>query len=320
MVVCGLGEEVVALEESGSLEFVHSLVNHFFLVDDAQGEEAEGADEEEKDAEEEEEAEDIDVAFAAVRVPLIEEAAADLALPHATEAKGRDGDCERDTLCVSPAKVLCARGDGGEVHAAGAHANQGECGNHDAKRPAMSPSRRRRATLVCKCGQGVSQAKEQSRKSGGSTGPQTVTEISKEGHQQVQAKLCANGDDVDLDLGVVQLRLEQVAVERVGGDAAGAEAVDYRPDKAQPADEGALHLDAVALVDALGNLFEEAAGVTRVVALARAGVAVGSEQRVARRAWWRCVLELVDGVGVVVVVVVVVGEAAVAAMAAVPLR
>ena len=67
-----------------------------------------------------------------------------------------------------------------------------------------------------------------------------------------------------------------MSIEGEGSDAAGAEADDDGPDKAEPAEGGALHLDAVLFVDALGNLLKEASGVAGALAASlRLGIAVG---------------------------------------------
>jgi len=296
VVVGGLGEELVVGEQAGALELVDGLVDHLALVHDAQGEEADAAHGEEQDAEEEEEAEHVDVASAAVRILLVENAAADLALPHTAEPEGGDGDGQSDALGFSSPKVLRACRHCGQVHAGCAHAHERESQHHDADGPAMAPSRRRRAALVRICCEQVRQAKEDARQRRGYAGPQAVAEVAKDGHGQVQAQLGAYGDGIDLELRVPQPRLEEVAVEREGGDAARAETVEDGPDKGQPAQHKALHLLAVALQDALGYLLEEATCVAGVLAAAvrgRVGV-VGGKQRAVRGVLGE-VVELVDG-------------------------
>ena len=291
VVVGGGGEELVLGEQAGALELFDGFVNEFFLVDDAQGQCADKADGEEEDAEEEEEAEDVDVASAAVGSLLVEEVCADLALPHAAQAKGGDGDGQRNALCVAASKVLCACCHGGQVHAARAHAHGEEGQHHDAEGPAVSTSRRRGSALVGKRSDQVAKAKEDAAQGRRSARPQAITQVSKQRHRQVHAQLGDDADDVDLELRVVQTALEQVAVQRVGGDAPRAQAVDNGPDEAQPAHQHALQSLAVALHDALGDLLEEAAGVAVVVAGVVVAADVGARQQRAAR---RVVVELVD--------------------------
>lgn len=155
----------------------------------------------------------------------------------------------------------------------------------------MSASRRRRAALVGKGGGEVAKAKEGAGQGRGSARPQAVAQVAEQRDGQVHAQLGDDADNVDLELGVVQAVLEQRGVERVGRDAAGAEAVDNGPDEAQPAHRGALQALAVAVHDALSDLLEEAAGVAVVVAAGRVARDVGaSEQRTARAV----VVEFVD--------------------------
>ena len=89
----------------------------------------------------------------------------------------------------------------------------------------------------------------------------------------------------------MQVPLEEGRVERVCGDAAGAEAVGQGPEEAQPSHGFALQAAAVLLHDALGYLFEEAAGVAGVV---RARGGIGSGVAAVEEGASGVVVELVD--------------------------
>ena len=64
-----LGEELVTLQQTRSLELVYCIVDHLLFVHDAQGKKADGAHAEQKNAEEEEEAEHVNVPLGTIRVP-----------------------------------------------------------------------------------------------------------------------------------------------------------------------------------------------------------------------------------------------------------
>lgn len=161
----------------------------------------------------------------------------------------------------------------------------------------MAPRGRRRSALVRECSEEIAQSKEDAGESRWCARPKAVAEVSKQGHRQVHAQLGGDADDVHLELGVVQARLEEVAVQRVGGDAPCAEAVHNGPDEAQPSHGLALQALAVAVHDALGDVLEETAGVASVarMSIRAAAILVGGEEG----ATGRRVVELVDGIAAV---------------------
>lgn len=148
--------------------------------------------------------------------------------------------------------------------------------------------------MICKCSKKVSETKQHRRKERYWTRSKSITEVSERRNRQIHAELRSNGDNVDLVLRVVQLGLEQMAIDRVCRYAACAETVYDGPREAQPSHHVVLDPRPVAFHDALGHLLEEAAGVARVLALAvSVAVSVGGMEEGPSSVGW-AVVELVD--------------------------
>lgn len=206
------------VEEAAGFEAVDGGGDEGGFVDDTQKEGPCEAYGEEQRAEEEEVAEDVDVALGAVGEGLVEEARADLGLPHAAEAEAGDGDGEGGALVLAAAEVLGAGGHRREIHAAGAGADGDEGEDHEGEGEAMAAGGGGRAALVGEGGEEVAGAEEQGGEEGEGRWAAAVDEQAEEGDEEVERELGDDGDRVDLRLGVVEAGLEEGRVQGEGGD------------------------------------------------------------------------------------------------------
>ena len=80
------------------------------------------------------------------------------------------------------------------------------------------------ATIVRERSQQIRRAKQNRRNEREGRRPNAVAEIPEERHREVHGELRSDDHGVDLELGVAQAFLEEVAIEGEGGDRAGTEA------------------------------------------------------------------------------------------------
>ena len=183
-----------------------------------------------------------------------------LAEPHAAQSKARNGHGQNDPSVFCLSKVLGAGGDGRDVHGARSRTNAHKRKHHERKRPILPllPPTHVRIVLqvqlpVDESRQSISQSKQHTPEAHERLNAVSIADVAEHGDGQVQRQRGADGDAIDLELGVAQAGLEFRRVEGEDDDGAGAEGGDGGEDAGDDAD-GLLGTDAGAEVGGGGRV------------------------------------------------------------------